>query len=124
VEYHKDFKPQGHAPYTLDKEHAAELSQDTTLDAIEAALYDSDSPLFGRDYVVYGPFHEYIDGMNVANGKGFVSDRMLNKYLTDLGYNYIGRKRLEIGQHRIWMKGEGADLQIFADKYETQKLIC
>ena len=123
VPYHEDFKPQGHAPHTIDKEHTVELSQDSFLDKIEAALTGSDSPMFGEDYVVYGPFYEYIDLMHMANGKGFLSDRVLGKYLTELGYNYIGRKRLSCGQHRIWMKGDSGDLGVFMDKYETQKLL-
>ena len=122
VDYHKDFKPQGHAPFTVAKEQAAELSQDTALDEIERLLADSDSPLFCEDYIVYRPFKDVVQHMGLLNSKNGISDRVLGKHIHDLGFDYIGRKRVGGHRERIWAKKTNP--QFFASKYEERKLIC
>ena len=122
VEYHKDFKPQSHAPYTEAKGQATELSQDTVLDDIERLLEESDSPLFCEDYIVYGPFKDILCHMGLLNTKGNISDRVLGKHIFDLGFEYAGRKRVGGHRERIWAKKTNP--QFFAEKYEERKLIC
>jgi hypothetical protein len=122
IDYHKDFRPQGHAPDTEAKAQAAELSQDTVVDNIERLLADSDSPLFCEDYIVYGPFKDVVQHEGLLSNKGVVSDRVLAKHIHDLGFEYIGRQRVGGRRERIWAKSTNP--QFFADKYDDRKLLC
>lgn len=124
VDYHKDFNPRGHAPHTLDKERAVELSQDCAVERINDILLDSDSPMFNGDYILFSPFLDYVNCAGVTDDGKNISSKILNKYLNDIGYNYIGRHRVDGIRHRVWVYGAGADMQFFTDKYEVQKLLC
>jgi hypothetical protein len=118
VSYHEDFKPNGHAPHTLDKDSIVELSRDICVDMIEESLEDSDNLYFCEDYIIYGPFHDYISHID-----GQVTNRMLNKYVQDLGYKFVQRHLINGKRERIWVRGKTATYDDFAKKYELRKLI-
>lgn len=118
VPYHPDFKPKGHAPHTPDKDLLVDLSRDDNAENIEDILMADDNPYFGKDYVIFGPFQKYVN-----NYAGEVSLRLLNKYLQELGYRCLGRYRIDIGQHRLWVRDDSMGLSEVLEAYELNKLL-
>ena len=128
VDYHKDFNPKGHAPYTTAKEFAADLAVDELKHEIEDALERSDSPLYGKNYVFSGPLIDYLNFE--SNGRGTVSTQLIARYLEELEYIFIGRIRIEGKRVRAYLQksvAEGLSDDGRKDKcrdfYEIQRLI-
>ena len=105
VPYHEDFKPFGHAPWSVDKDEARFLTTDDMKEAIGEILEDSLNPAFGPEVVLHQPFLDYLTGQ--GSDVSSITGYHLNRTLMDLGFKKLGRRRVLDGdRYRVWARCE------------------
>lgn len=98
VEYHKDFNPNGVAPFTQDKHSMIEECKSELQDKIEEMIEDGVTNI-NRDIIVYEVAYD-----NLRN-EVETSYKTLNHTLSMMGYEKIGRIRTHGSRaQRVWKR--------------------
>lgn len=117
VPVHKDFKPNGHAPMTEDKQTVIRIVKDDLTEEVAELLEDSKEALYGPQVVSFTPLFNVM--MIRSNGAIKPNEKhKLTRVLIDMGFTKLDRCRLHIehdgdNRHSLWAKvneiGEGLE---------------
>ncbi len=117
IPVHPDFKPNGHAPMTEDKQTVLRIVKDDLIEEVAEMLEDSKEPLYGPQVVSFTPLFNAV--MIRSNGAIKPNEKhKLTRVLLDLGFTKLDRCRLPISydgdnRHALWAKvkeiGESLD---------------
>jgi len=123
LDWHEEFYSQGRAPWTAAKESAVEASKHELQAVVEEALAESTSPLFGEEVVLFQPLLDYLE-VSGAGGEDLTKN-VLSRVLADLGFQFLGRRRIYGYRHRIYTRrldGERATKEWAMEVIETREL--
>jgi hypothetical protein len=95
-----DFKPKGRAPATAAKRVMVEAVTPPLNRAVLTSLQDGDNPLVRTDLVSTKALRDVIQAEHPGAGK--FSDSYLAQVLRELGYQSVGRVRIEAERHSLW----------------------
>lgn len=130
IPVHPDFKPNGHAPMTEDKQTVLRIVKDDLIEEVSEMLEDSKEPLYGPQVVSFTPLFNAV--MIRSNGAIKPNEKhKLTRVLLDLGFTKLDRCRLPISydgdnRHALWAKAKDVGESLEAAKAivtERHKLI-
>jgi len=110
VPVHPDFKPNGHAPMTEDKQTVLRIVKDDLIEEVAELLEDSKEALYGPQVVSFAPLFNAV----VIRSNGAIKPNekhKLTRVLIDLGFTKLDRCRLPIShdgdnRHALWVKAK------------------
>jgi hypothetical protein len=122
--YHEDFKPKGHPPLTEAKKQAIMFTANNEVEQIADIIEESNSPYISQDQLIFDCLADVVshEGVEIAHSK------LLVKYLGELGFEPLGRFRVDIGdgqsakKHRLWAK-RSICVEEFRENIEIRKML-
>jgi len=112
VEIHPDFKINGPAPMTDDKQVTIRLTTDDTKDKIAEIIEDDNCEEYRKEYVL---FDSLLNRLSAAAANVRTDNsKLLSNSLASLGYVKLGRARVLGHRHSIWIneKAMGRKLEL------------